>query len=248
MRNNWTVKQVSRQDFTWDEIYKAYTDHDRSFVETAKALTQLGRGKVSRQLVRYWINSEDFSDVNEEHFEARQLVAKQRAQDTNRHLRREIRELSRAIDTQEEWETAVLQGIEQIVDHAPQVFTPVGKLERDEKATRGLTVEVLVSDVQVGKLTSNYNSDIARNRMRELGESAAEVISQKISAGFHIERILLVFLGDLIESDEKHNDSAVGCDSSTSEQMANFTEWAFHYILKPLAPLTEHLDVVGIAG
>lgn len=241
-RKNWTVKQVTRADFTWDEIFKAYTESGQNLADTAKALTDLNRGKVSRQLVRYWVNTEDFDNEDDSNFVAKQLVAKQRAQDTNRNLRRENKALATLAGTLEEWEFGIELAISKMLSGAE----PITYLQSE--GGEKLTVEVLISDLQIGKLTSNYNTQIARSRVKELGESIILAISQKRAAGYDIERIVLAFLGDLIESDEKHLDSARACDSSTAEQMADCIEVLYRYILEPLAHQAPTIDVVCIGG
>lgn len=239
---NWKVKQVSRTSFTYEEILEALIENDYHLGKSAKALTKLGRGKVSRQLLRYWVQSEDFEVQDENGYEAKQIVGRYRAMATARELRKDIKFLNEVVKTQEDWEFAIELGVSQILD------TPPVNYYFPESGGTKLTVEILISDLQIGKVTSNYNTEIARKRVEELGRSILLGIDQKRQAGYDIERVVVAFLGDLIESDEKHMDSARACDSSTAEQMADCIEVLFKHILEPLTYQAPKVDIIGIGG
>lgn len=247
MFKKWKVKQVTRANFTYEEILDALEVNDFNLADSAKALSKLGRGKVSRQLLNYWVKTEDFDTVNTEFYEAEQLVAKTRAQANARQARREVKVLTESILKQQTFEEAIRLAFEEISPNLPMIaFQKFNEVEHT-KGTK-LTVELLVSDLQIGKLTGNYNTTVAINRILEVGRKAVQSIIQKKEAGYEVERIIISFLGDIIESDEKHPDSARGCDSATSEQMANAIKYLYELILVPLAKETPRLDCIGIVG
>jgi len=97
----------------------------------------------------------------------------------------------------------------------PRRYNPEGKK---------MTVEALFSDLQIGKLSGNYNSAIARQRVIEYGEALVQKVNQHVHSGYDVELIKLVVLGDVIESDKKHPNSARACDMGTAEQMKEATE------------------------
>lgn len=242
-RNNWQVKQVTRGDFTHEEILRALDKHNHNLTKTAKELTKLGKGKVSRQLLRYWVNREDFSNVNAVHHEADAYAAKRRMQNSNTQLRRQVKVLEEALATQQDWLGAMQDAFEYINPNLPKV-----ECKDVVKDGTKLTVELLISDLQIGKLTTNFNTEVAIARLKEVGVKAVQAIQQKKDLGYDVERVVVAFLGDIIESDAKHNDSARGCDSATSEQMANAIKYLYELILVPLGRVTRKLDCIGIVG
>ena len=98
----------------------------------------------------------------------------------------------------------------------PQAFT---KTEVQAKE-----MEILLSDIHIGKKIADYNSQIAKERM----EYHAAVVRNEIE--YHKPKNITVgILGDLCENSHKHLDSMLGCDSGTPEQLANaisyLTDW-----------------------
>ena len=77
---------------------------------------------------------------------------------------------------------------------------------------RKLTIELLFSDLQIGKLMDNYDSQIAMRRVDEWIRVAMMRIEGYKTQGYQIEKIILAVLGDVIESDKKHENSGRGCD------------------------------------
>jgi hypothetical protein len=111
-----------------------------------------------------------------------------------------------------------------------------------------MTVELLLSDLQIGKLAPGYNTQIARKRLFEFGRATRFQIEQKASVGYRIERIVLGLLGDIIESDKKHKNSARATDTGTAEQIFDAQLALFEFVIEPLARLGIELEVHCIAG
>lgn len=243
MTKNWTVKQVTRKDFTYEEIALALQHNKDHLANAAKELTALGRGKVTRQLLRYWVQQEDFSSVSEPLSQAEHVVARHRVQKRNTELSRDVKLLAAAVQNQADWEYGIDLAVDKLSRTAPIEFE-----FKNNKTGTGLTVEILLSDWQVGKLSSTYNTDIAKKRMFEFGRAARMAIQQKVDNGYKIDKIILAMLGDIIESDEKHANSGRACDSSTAEQLADSIECIYSFMVEPLARLNVPTEVYCVAG
>lgn len=111
-----------------------------------------------------------------------------------------------------------------------------------------MTVELLLSDIQIGKLMTDFSSEIARKRLREYARASAFKISQHVASGYHVERIVLAMLGDIIESSKKHINSATSTDCSTTDQIKKAFEYLFTEVIDPLAQLGIPMDVVCVTG
>ncbi|AUR92264.1 coil containing protein [Vibrio phage 1.170.O._10N.261.52.C3] len=121
------------------------------------------------------------------------------------------------------------------------------KLQLDIKVPEVVTkktVEILYSDLQIGKVSESWNTEIAKRAMKYYG---AEVL--KIVKDTNPEKILFCSLGDIIECAHKHKQqSAYSTDSSNAEQLANAIHGMWWDILKPLMELGIPMEIIGVAG
>jgi hypothetical protein len=109
-------------------------------------------------------------------------------------------------------------------------------------------VELLLSDLQIGKLSPGYNTEVAKRRLLEFGRAALIQINKQVASGFKVERVVLALLGDIIESDKKHKNSARATDTGTAQQMFDATQGIFEFVIEPLARLGIPLTVYGVVG
>lgn len=175
---------------------------------------------------------------------ARELQRSRNAMSENNRLRADIRALTDRIGTKQAFEDALETMAVELPERPPwdykkfigaQVGTP-------------MTVELLFSDLQIGKLSPGYNTLIARKRMFEFGRAALFQIEQKQAVGYRIERIVLAILGDIIESDKKHKNSARATDTGTAEQIFDSVNGLFEFVVEPLARLGIQLDIHCVPG
>jgi hypothetical protein len=235
---------ITKRPFSHEEIAAAVNDNPRSMVKVAKALTAMGRGDIRPQQVRLWLTQMDTEDFSDGLDRAKEVVRSRNATVENNKLRADVRALVEQVGTKQGY----LDGVEQIC-HNLNERPPV-----DFKGFIGgqsgtpMTVELLLSDLQIGKLSPGYNTLVARKRLFEFGRAALFQIEQKCSVGYRIERIVLALLGDIIESDKKHKNSARATDTGTAEQIADAMEGLFEFVIEPLARLGIPMEIVGITG
>lgn len=234
---------VYRQQFTTAEIAEAYRQSGGSYAATAKALTALGRGRVYRQIARNWVLALDDTEVPEEATLAAQSIKARNQQVNNSALRRELKALHDHIEI-----NSVTLGAINEAAEALQQRPPLQVDEPHNPDGTPCTVELLLSDLQIGKLGAQYSTDIARARLFEYGRAARFQINQKIAAGYRVERIVLALLGDIIESDKKHKNSARATDSGTADQMRDAMEAIYELVIEPLARFGVQMDVICITG
>lgn len=110
------------------------------------------------------------------------------------------------------------------------------------------TLEVMISDIQISKLTRHYNTQTCLKAMEQYGKDLLQEITDK-SGKFKVEKIILELLGDLVEDNEKHGiQSAISTDTGMSEQVVLVTEALWDHVLSPLAELGVEIEVVCIVG
>lgn len=233
--------------FSVQEIKDALNKGKGSWATAARALNQAcsNRGiKATAQLLRYWESRFDESDRTDGYDRARNLVRTRNAQTENNRLRRDQRALSDAIGTRD----AFYDSLAMLVDGMGTRPPVEHKRFVGVQAGIPMTVELLFSDLQIGKLAHGYNTPTAKLRVREYTRAALFQIEQKIALGYRVERILLAIIGDIIESDKKHKNSARACDTGTAEQMWDAQEVLFYEVIEPLARLGIKLDIVCVTG
>jgi DNA repair exonuclease SbcCD nuclease subunit len=124
----------------------------------------------------------------------------------------------------------------------------VDKKKKSAKLKKGMTKELLLSDLHYGKLTPHFNSEIARKRIQYLTHVFIREIedSQKV---FDVEKLIVCFLGDIIESYTMHGlESATGSEFGNPEQVQLAITSLFEDLIIPVAKLGIPIDVPCIPG
>jgi hypothetical protein len=229
---------------TYDEVMTAVNNNPKSLTKAVKELNKLGGGRVTIQWLRQYLGRLDNEEVGGTYDRAREVVRSRNAMAENTRLRKDVKALSEAVGDRDAFLDALARLADELPDRPPINFKDyIGSVEGVP-----VTVEVLLSDLQIGKLSPGYNTNVARKRLFELGRAACFQIEQKITAGYCVERIVLGLLGDIIESDKKHKNSARATDSSTSEQMFDAQQGLLEFVIEPLARYGIPLDVIAITG
>lgn len=233
-----------RSNFTDTTIVNA-VQHTETLTQAARELTKLGHGKVSRQVLRYWLdhmNNDVAVDACDSEDFGKSEQQKRNAQIENNRLRK----INREIIDSERTKSEVLNGIQQAVKQLNK--QPKLRIKKKKSGGRPMTVEALFSDLQIGKLMDGYDTEIAIKRMTEYTEVLINKIQQHQANGYDVERIMFCMLGDIIESDKKHSNSARATDSGTADQMKNAIQFIYSLVLEPLAALGIPMDVICITG
>ena len=171
---------------------------------------------------------------------AKRLRSAQRANNQLRKIQREVFDGGEELPSLED----ILNRISGNLENLP---TKVLNYKPSQNAVPA-TLEVMISDIQISKLTRHYNTETCLKAMRQYGKDLLQEIQDK-SGKFKVERVVLELLGDLVEDGEKHGiQSAISTDTGMSEQIVLVTEALWEYVLTPLANLGVDTEVVCIVG
>lgn len=221
------------------------SDANGNFVSAARYLRKEDpKADVTSQLVRYWVSRFDDSDYDGSYDRARTLQSSRNAMTENNRLRRDLRAALDAVGTKGD----IVGAMERLVDELPARPVIEHKKFIGGQAGVPMTVELLLSDLQIGKLCPGYDTEVARKRLYEYGRAAIFQIEQKVICGYRVERIALALIGDIIESDKKHSNSARATDTGTAEQMYDAMEAILTLVIEPLARLGVPMDIIGVTG
>ncbi|QHZ59814.1 metallo-dependent phosphatase [Alteromonas phage vB_AmeM_PT11-V22] len=166
------------------------------------------------------------------------------AQRTNTQLRR----IQREVFDQDVNFKAHIKAVENVVGRINP--NPVVELPKKDNLDNKppATVEILFSDLQIGKVGEQFNTEKAIKAIEEYGKEILAYID-RMSDRYYIERIVFESLGDIVEDHMKHGiQSATSTDSGLSEQMANAITYVWEKVLYPLFSLGIDTDVLCIAG
>jgi DNA repair exonuclease SbcCD nuclease subunit len=143
------------------------------------------------------------------------------------------------------------EDIVEAVQGAAKVISKITKLPKPPKASKNkspMTLELLISDVHVGKKTETFNHNVLQRRLKQVSETVLKEIA-RAQVHYNVERIVIAFMGDLIESYTMHNlESAKGCEFGNSRQVQEALSQLFNLILLPIAATGIKIDCVGVTG
>lgn len=237
--------KVSRDLFSTKDIEKALKDAKGS-IKVAAGILSKGVGvTVSPQLLRYWVATLSTTIEEQDIGHAKALAAERKIRTQNSRLRKDVNSLVTTLGNRTEFLEAVCKTVKALNTRTDK------RLPTDTSTVlegKPLTVELLLSDLQIGKLSGSFNSDTARARLEEYGRAALMQIEQKRTLGYRVERVVLALLGDIIESDKKHKNSARATDTGTAQQLFEAMHGIFTYVIEPLAKLGVPVEVVCITG
>lgn len=122
------------------------------------------------------------------------------------------------------------------------------KKQKIVKSNKNLILEVLLSDIQMGKLTDNYDSNTSKSRIRKYTSEILSKIDEYSNRGHNTSKIIVGCLGDLIESSTKHDDSARATDTDNPQQLTDVTVSLLNDFIIPLSAKGIPIEFHGIAG
>lgn len=229
-----------------DEVMTAVNNNPKSLTKAVKELNEAsgGREKVTIQWVRQFLSRLDNSQVSDTYDRAREVIRSRNAMTENAKLRKDNRALAEAVGTRESFLDALAQLAADLPERPPIDF----RKYMGAQAGTPVTVEILLSDLQIGKVAPGYNTAVARKRLFEFGRAALFQIEQKAALGYRVEKIVLGLLGDIIESDKKHKNSARATDTGTAEQLFDAQQGLLELVIEPLARLGIAMEVHAITG
>ncbi|ATN93535.1 metallo-dependent phosphatase [Pseudoalteromonas phage J2-1_QLiu-2017] len=160
----------------------------------------------------------------------------------------ELRRTARASVSNTDYATSIFKGIEKASQSVSQADRKTVYLSGDSTVAQNATLEVLLSDLQIGKVTRDYNTPEAKKRLARYRDGIMQAIFER-NTKYNLERIVVALIGDLVEDHMKHGvKSASSCDTGLSEQMHDAIEGIFLNIIEPLAASGLPMDVMCVTG
>ena len=218
---NWNESRKS----TVNNIYNKYLKGE------LKRTDELQDFEIEKEQLDTLCDSKDFNVSNL----AKRLRTAQR---TNNQLRKIQRE---AFDSEGDKEYDFASVMRDVTKDLVKVKVPPFE---GNKTKNKRTVEILFSDLQIGKITEHYNTEVAISALEYYGKEVLNKIRQ-----VNPERIVFAALGDNCEDNMKHNiQSAISTDTSNAQQLTNCIREVWKSVLLPIFSLGIPVDFHGIQG
>lgn len=220
-------------------------EQGKSFSEVAVEFKKKYGVKITKDQARHVAVTYGPDEEFSAQYDGKMLLSARRSQNAARVANKSVREVADLALTQE----AALDAVREAVKGIKKGKSPIFKARKNAKGKK-MSVELLLSDWQIGKTMKGYDSEIAIRRLREYTGAAINEVKRRLDQGYNVEKIVLVMLGDIIESAEKavQKNSARSVDSSTAEQLELSIKHLYLDLIKPMAELGIDLDVVAVTG
>jgi len=142
----------------------------------------------------------------------------------------------------------ILDSVKSAAKEINKIKIASGKKAKKSKRKKGMTKELLLSDIHFGKLTGSFNLEILKERLDEVVHATISEI-ERDSKEYNIDEIVVAFLGDIIENYSMHVlESAKGCEFGNAKQIHEALKTLFSKVIVPINKLGIPMRVVGVTG
>jgi hypothetical protein len=160
-------------------------------------------------------------------------------------LNRALRAASKAKASKEELVAAIYRAVGDNLQAL--AFSPVAKPVADRRKSEEETAVIAFSDLQLGQVTSTYNSEIAEQRARMYAEKVIR-LTELQRATHPVRNAKLYLLGDLIEGEMIFPGQPHQIDSSLFEQVSLNGPRILGDFIRTLLTAFDRIDVVSVPG
>jgi Icc-related predicted phosphoesterase len=239
---------MARAYTTWSPELIADVLHLRArglaYATIAEQLAESHNVNITAEAVRHIVRrNKDQAEFDPADADVDTLRAVRRTQRTNASVAKQNRAILDHLNEQQDIVAAIGQATASL---APR---PKVKLRKTKKSGKTkMTIEAMISDVHVGKKTSTFNLDVCRLRLRQYTEVLIGEI-ERASKNYDVEKIILAFLGDIIENALMHGrESTMNCEFGNPEQVRWAIELFMQEVIEPVAALGIPVIALGITG
>lgn len=119
---------------------------------------------------------------------------------------------------------------------------------KKSKTKKGMTKELLLSDIHFGKKTDTFNLEVCKQRLEEVVHATIKEI-ERDSKEYNIDEIVIGILGDIIENYSMHVlESAKGCEFGNAKQIYEALVNIYKIVIVPLNQLGIPMRVICVTG
>lgn len=160
-------------------------------------------------------------------------------------LEKEVRRLSRLLSDRANTEEMVIRRVDEALKRFK--WTPPTRPRKDKSRKKEEVCVVHLSDTQIGKLTSTYDSDIASKRIKKFGDTITKLVTSR-RTGAKVERVVFMIGGDIVEGETIFSTQPWEVDSDLWDQAIKTAPKILSELTLHLASLFRHVHVTSVPG
>lgn len=184
------------------------------------------------------------NSFDKEDYHIKKLKDIARIKKSNAYTAKENRAILQALN---DWDD-ILGAVKSAAKEVGKKKVKTKKKPIKSKKKKGMTKELLLSDIHFGKLTEKFNLKVLKERLDEVVHATIREI-ERDSKEYNIDEIVIAFLGDIIENYSMHVlESAKGCEFGNAQQVYQALKTLFSSVIMPLSELNIPMRVVGVTG
>jgi hypothetical protein len=166
----------------------------------------------------------------------------------DRELRETIYRLQRDLEKAKAKREELVEAVYRAATDAARAMTidPVAPPKADRRKARDEVAICLLADWQWGKVTPEYDSDVAKRRVARYADKVVELIEIK-RASRPVKEARIYLLGDLVEGEEIFPGQAHRIDSSLYSQLFHAAE-ALAALVRTISSAVPSVTVRGVIG
>lgn len=224
------IVEMRMRGKTWEQIRKHFSTHygiervRSTFQQVYKDYGHLYEMGDTRQRVEILRESARVKKLNSRHAKQNREILNYMNQ--QKALMEEI--------------TAHFDGIE--------IKSPKVSERSTDKTKREMTMEVMYTDVHMGKKVDGFDRAVCIKRTKQFASTILEEY-ERYNQLYNVEKIILYLGGDNIENANIHGvESTKGCEAPTPVQVVWYVDCVLHHLISPLALLGIPIDIVAVTG
>jgi hypothetical protein len=224
----WIIDKRNNSKMTWKEIAEAYN---------AEFGANKSKNSIKKTYFRY--KNIDFSE--------QAFLANARTTYSTRKRSSQLAKENRVIVEAMENSKSIVEQIDEVIKS--QKFSKYSvPTYRPSKKKSNMTMEPLFSDLHMGKKSKGFDKEVALTRIKKFSAAIVGEIERN-EKNYNVEKIVLAFLGDLIENSTFHGiESMAACEMTNSEQIALAIDYIFHELILPIAMTGRKMVVPCVTG
>jgi hypothetical protein len=216
----------------------------QSYPEIARAFSKQYGREVSEDSLRKLHNKyEHLFDVEQPVHNLKLLKDVARTKRSNSKVAKENRDILQALNNQDDLMAELESLVRTLNRRKPKTAKP-----KKAKEKRDMSMELMLSDLHIGKLSKTFNLEVARARLAKYTEVVLGEIERNAKS-YNVEQLVVCLMGDLFENSLMHGaESLAGCEFQNPEQVRWVIELLFDEVFSPLAATGIPIHVICVAG
>ena len=232
---SWTEKEIKfvlekhNEGFSRSEITESYNE-------------EFGTRRTTNSIQHCILTYKDYELAEEAHIDSLKRLH------STRKAKSKVAKENKAILDYIEQSENLKQSLEELFGNIK--FTKAKSIKKPKKtrSKKNMTTEHMLTDLHYGKLTDDFNYEVARKRVSDLAKHTINEFD-RYSKTYDIEKSIVFLGGDIIEGSTIHGvESRMASEAGNADQIANAILSLYEDYIVPIASYGHEIKVVAVPG